>query len=147
ALADEVCEHDEGFFPGPALVVPDLFPHRRREVPECLVLVVDGKTHRDGGFQGAGGGAREHEVEGADLCADVSRERATFRGKVRTLAAFLAFLRGGVASDLDRAHGVNNCRRTIPLIARLAPGSETSRKVSLRAGQVRCRVRPLIVSP
>src|SRR5262249_14791665 len=94
--------------PRPALVVPDLFQDRGREVAERFELVVHREAHRDGGFQGAGGRAGEHKVEGADLSADLPRQRNPFCGKVRALAAALTFLREGMPSDLDGAHTVNH---------------------------------------
>src|SRR5262249_14405127 len=139
-----VGERDEWLLPCPALVMPDLFQDPRREVAERFELVVHGKAHREGGLQGARDEAGEHQIEGADLPADRSRQRDAFGGKVRALAASLPFLRVGVASNFDGAHGADERGRTMKASSRGGRVSYVSGKADVvpRSATVSRSARP-----
>src|SRR5262245_5471368 len=90
--------------------MPDLFPHIRREITKCFELVVDRKSHGDGGFHSAGNCTRKHKVERADFLPNSSRQCNTFHRKVRADATCLALLGVGVPSNLDGAQSVKLLR-------------------------------------
>src|SRR5262249_28144054 len=82
ATMNELGECQEGIFPGPSLMMTDLFNYLWRNIAERFELFINGEPHSDGCFQRAWAAACKYEVERSYMIANLARQSDAFCGEM-----------------------------------------------------------------